>query len=71
VVAVEGICIPWVALGRSRVIEGAGRLFLKSRAENEWVYLSLSPDIYTLEDFWEESAALGTSLEDLQEGWGG
>jgi hypothetical protein len=65
--AIEGICVPRFFLGRSVLPEERGGVFLRSHAEHEWIYLSLSPNIYTLEDFWEESAVLLSRMDDLTE----
>ena len=68
---IDGICIPRISLGRARKSAWEGSIFLRSHAEHDWTYLSLSPKVYTLEDFWEESSALVSSLEELREGPGG
>jgi hypothetical protein len=71
VLAIEGLCIPEVYTGRSSVRLPERGIFLRSLAEHEWVYLSVSPRIYTLDDFWEESLTLRSSLQELAEGLGG
>jgi hypothetical protein len=68
---IDGICIPRFSLGRARERMAEGSVFLRSRAEHDWVYLSLTPKVYTLEDFWEESASVVSSLEEILEGPGG
>jgi hypothetical protein len=65
--AIEGICVPRFFLGRSSLPGERGGVFLRSHAENAWDYLSLSPNSYTLEDFWEESSVLLSRLDDLTE----
>ena len=69
--AIEGLCIPGVSTGRSSPRFPGGGIFLRSLAEHDWVYLSVSPRIYTLDDFWEESLTLRSSLQELAEGLGG
>lgn len=68
---VKGICIPRVCFGRKPSLEVAGGIFLRSRAERQWVYLSLIPNTSTLEDLWDKTPRPQLHCGDPSERLGG
>ncbi len=65
---VEHISIPPAPWGRRPLKRQA--VVHKASALKDWIYLSSEPDVYTLEDFWEEALLLRKHLEELAEAWG-
>ncbi len=68
---VKGLCIPRVCFGRKPSSDVAGRIFLRSRAERQWAYLSLIPNTSTLDDLWEKTPRLQLHRGDPSEMLGG
>jgi hypothetical protein len=64
---VNHISIPSFPWGRRPL--GKGAVLPRACALQEWVYLSSEPDVYTLEDFWEEATILRRRLEELAQPW--
>lgn len=64
---VDHITIPSSPWGRKP--SGKGAVLPKACVEKQWVYLSSEPDVYTLEDFWEEALLLRKRLDELAETW--
>ncbi len=63
VLKVENISIASFSWGRKPMERKV--VIPKSCVAREWEYLSCEPDVYTLQDFWEEALLLREGLEEL------